>query len=78
LNELRVRTPEGVQFSFALASPIARFLAWTLDAAFVSVLSSAVGSCVALLGAVNFDIARAVSILCYFAISIGYGIAAEW
>jgi hypothetical protein len=33
---------------------------------------------VSLLGAVNFDIARAVSILCYFAISIGYGIAAEW
>ena len=78
MNELRVRTPEGVQFSFALASPIVRFLAWTVDAAFVSVLSSAVGACAGVIGVINFDVARAVTIICYFAISIGYGIAAEW
>lgn len=78
MNELRIRTPEGVEFAFALASPITRFLAWSVDAAVISVLSSATGTCLAVLGTLNFDFARAVTIICYFAISIGYGIVAEW
>jgi uncharacterized RDD family membrane protein YckC len=67
-----------VEFAFALASPITRFLAWSVDAAVISMLSSATGTCLGVLGAVNVDMARAVTIICYFAISIGYGIAAEW
>ena len=78
MNELKVKTPEGVLFSFALASPVTRFLAWSVDAAVVSLLSSATGTCLAILRVVNFDIARAITVICYFAISIGYGIVAEW
>lgn len=78
MNELRIKTPEGVLFSFPLASPIARFLAWTVDAGAIIVLSLAVSTCVNVLGAVNADFARALNILLYFAISIGYGIVTEW
>jgi len=78
LNEIRVRTPEGVLFSFALASPITRMLAWLVDAAVITAMCYAAGICLALFRVLNADLARAVTIISYFAISIGYGIAAEW
>ena len=78
MNKLTVRTPEGVLFSFTLASPISRFLAWMVDAAAIIALSSAVGTCVGILAVVSFDFARAVTIIAYFAISVGYGIVLEW
>jgi len=78
VNELRVRTPEGVLFSFALASPISRMLAWMIDACMIGVFSSALGICLSVLAAVSFDISRAVTVISYFAISIGYGIVLEW
>lgn len=78
MNELRVRTPEGVLFSFALASPISRMLAWMIDACMIGVFSSALGICLSVLAAVSFDISRAVTVISYFAISIGYGIVLEW
>jgi uncharacterized RDD family membrane protein YckC len=78
LNELRIKTPEGVLFSFPLASPIVRFLAWTVDAAVMGAISSVTGACLGLLGLINYDFAHAIIIISYFAISIGYGIATEW
>jgi uncharacterized RDD family membrane protein YckC len=73
-----VKTPEGVLFSFALASPISRFLAWSVDAAVISAISSIAGTLLAILSTVSADFAKGATILCYFAVSIGYGIAAEW
>lgn len=78
MSELRVRTPEGVVFSYALGSPVARFLAWAVDAVVITALSSLTGTCLAILAAVSFDFARAVTIIAYFVISIGYGIVTEW
>jgi uncharacterized RDD family membrane protein YckC len=78
VSKLTVRTPEGVLFSFALASPVSRFLAWSVDGAVIAAISSAVGICLNAMGAVNFDFARAISVIAYFVISIGYGIATEW
>ena len=78
MNELRIKTPEGVLFSFPLASPIVRFLAWTVDAAVMGALSTMTGACLGLLGWISYDIVRAITILAYFAISIGYGIITEW
>ncbi|HEX4083855.1 MAG TPA: RDD family protein [Chthoniobacteraceae bacterium] len=78
MKKLTVRTPEGVLFSFTLASPLSRFLAWIVDALAIVALSSAVGTCISILALVSFDFARAITILCYFAISIGYGIVLEW
>jgi uncharacterized RDD family membrane protein YckC len=78
VSELRVKTPEGVLFSFALASPISRFLAWSVDGAVVAATSSLIGVCVGVLGVVSLDFARAAGILGYFVLSIGYGIVTEW
>ena len=78
MNEVQVKTPEGVLFSFTLASPITRFLAWSIDASVVAVISSVVTTCVGILSAISFDVGRAVGILCYFAVSIGYGMVMEW
>jgi uncharacterized RDD family membrane protein YckC len=77
-NVLSIQTPEGISFSFTLAGPVVRFLAWSIDLACISVASLVLGALVNVVGLVSRDIASAVAVLIYFAISIGYGIAAEW
>jgi uncharacterized RDD family membrane protein YckC len=77
-GNLRVRTPEGIVFSFLLATPVTRSLAYAVDFACVSVICSMLGVVSALLGIFSLDISRAVSILIYFTVSIGYGMFTEW
>lgn len=78
MNEVRVKTPEGVLFSFSVASPITRFLAWSVDAGVISILSWMIGMCLRLLVFVNHDIGSAATVISYFVISVGYGIMLEW
>src|SRR2546423_11478031 len=78
IDRLQVRTPEGILFSFLLASPIARFLAFAVDLACIFAIVAAVRLFVALLGILSADVAMAVQTIAYFVISIGYGIATEW
>jgi uncharacterized RDD family membrane protein YckC len=75
---LQVRTPEGITFSFLLASPIARFLAWSIDVAVIGALQSIVGGLLRILGLLDIDLMRAFVILSYFVVSIGYGMLLEW
>src|SRR3954467_2376439 len=77
-NRLQVRTPEGILFSFVLASPVTRFLAVSIDIGCIIVLTSAARIVVGLLGILSSDVAAAAQVIAYFAVSIGYGIAAEW
>ena len=77
-NTLTIRTPEGIDFSLLLAGPVTRFLAWALDLATILALSGLVGSLLGILGALSRDFALGASILAYFLISVGYGIALEW
>lgn len=76
-NNLVIQTPEGVQFIHQLASPVARFIAVTVDTfaiwSFMSILSVAV----AMLGLVSQDLAIAFNVLLYFVVSIGYYILLE-
>ena len=60
---LTIRTPEGVRFSFLLASPISRFLAVLIDWIVVMTLSVIVQTVLNLLGLLLFDIANAVALL---------------
>jgi len=78
LRRLVIRTPEGVEFSLALAGPMTRFLAWAIDACALGAASSAIGKLLTLLVFINLDLAIAASTLSYFALSIGYGIGFEW
>ena len=75
---LTVLTPEGIKFSFHLAGPLTRFLAWAIDAAVIFASMSALAIPVKILGVISTDISRAISMLLFFAVSIGYRIFMEW
>jgi uncharacterized RDD family membrane protein YckC len=77
-NTLVIRTPEGITFSLLLAGPVTRFLAWVLDVGCLLVLAIGVGMMLGLLGSITPDLARALGVLAYFIIQIGYRIASEW
>jgi len=77
-TRLSIETPEGVVFSFELATPVTRALAWAVDAAAMAVASSMIGQVLLALKLLSGDWASAVSVIIYFAISIGYAILLEW
>src|ERR1043165_3874778 len=77
-NTLLIQTPEGIAFSLLLAGPGSRFLSWAVDLAFIGATSAAVGTVLGSLGLVSADLARAIMVLAYFVIQVGYGIALEW
>lgn len=78
IAELKIKTPEGIVFSFRLAGPVTRFLAWTVDLACIGVAASLIGTVLGLARIVSMDFSRAIVALSYFALSIGYGVATEW
>jgi len=78
MNTLTIRTPEGVVFSFVLAGPVVRFLAWQIDLACIFVVSSVTTWLALFLAFASPDIALALWLLSSFAISVGYSIALEW
>lgn len=75
---LSIQTPEGIVFSFPLAGPITRFLAWLVDLAAILAIVTFVDQVGRLIGLVSPDVGRAVTILAFFAVSLGYGIVFEW
>src|ERR1041385_4715774 len=77
-NQLLIQTPEGIVFSLLLAGPVTRFLAWAVDIACIGVLWIVLGSLLGFLGLISLDLARALIVLAYFVIQIGYGITMEW
>ena len=77
-RSLTIETPEGVEFSYELASPVTRALAWMVDAAAIAVLTRASGKLGETLAHLNEDWAAALAVILYFVISIGYGIVLEW
>ena len=77
-NTLTIRTPEGIEFSFLLAGPVTRFLAWSVDLMIILAVSKLLTVLVGVVGIVSRDLAVAATILGYFVVSIGYGIALEW
>jgi uncharacterized RDD family membrane protein YckC len=75
---LTIETPEGVVFSYVLATPVTRALAWTIDAFVAIVGTILVGKVLQTFGRLSADWVNALSVLAYLTISIGYGIALEW
>jgi uncharacterized RDD family membrane protein YckC len=74
----RVTTPEGVEFSFRLASPVLRAAALIVDWAVVTAAWSLLALVVSLLSVVSGDLAQGVMIVSYFVLSRGYDVFAEW
>jgi len=77
-SSLRIATPEGVVFSYRLAGPVVRGLAWAIDAAAIAVVSILVSRLALMAGFLGNDFANFLSAVLYFVISIGYGIVLEW
>ena len=77
-NALEIQTPEGVTFSLALAGPVSRCLAWMLDLCVVLMLGTLLTMGLALVGWLSPDLARAVLVLGWFLLQVGYGAAFEW
>jgi hypothetical protein len=75
VDMLRVRTAEGVNFSFPLASPVMRLAAWAIDKLAIGVAWTVVSALISLLGLFSEDLARGVIAVGYFVLSTGYGIA---
>ncbi len=76
--DLKVRTPEGVEFAFALAGPVTRFVAWVIDAMLVVALCQTAGTALIWLNYLDPLLAQSVVVIAYFTISLGYSIALEW
>jgi len=77
-NTLLIKTPEGIAFSMLLASPLTRFLAYVIDLACISAAVTVLSALLGFLNLISLDFARAVSVLVFFVVQIGYGIGAEW
>jgi uncharacterized RDD family membrane protein YckC len=77
-NTLIIRTPEGVTFSFAIASPMCRCLAWSVDCMCMMVCVQVLGWVCLQLSFISSDLYGTVITLSYFIISMGYGMAMEW
>ncbi|MBZ5626867.1 MAG: RDD family protein [Acidobacteriia bacterium] len=77
-NSLTIETPEGVVFSYELATPVSRALAWAVDFAVIMAASSAGASACQTANLLSPDWAKALGVALYFAISTGYGIVLEW
>ena len=78
-SELRIRTPEGIVFSYALAGPITRCLAWAVDFDRHPGAHGRRGfPGRGVFCPIDRDLVIALSVIEYFLISTGYSIAMEW
>ena len=75
---LKIRTPEGIAFSFALAGPVARCLAWAVDFFVILAILKIMVLLVTVIGFISLDFQVAAMMLGYFLVSVGYGIVLEW
>ena len=75
---LRIGTPEGVVFSYQLATPVSRCLAWAVDAAASAGMAYAATRLSATAGFLSADFSNFLGAILYFVISIGYSMLLEW
>jgi uncharacterized RDD family membrane protein YckC len=78
VNRVRVRTPEGVVFTFPLAGPVTRCMAWVLDSIAVATASSIVGSVLVWFALVSFDLTIAAMTVIFFVLRTGYTMVFEY
>ena len=77
-HQLTIRTPEGTEFSFELAGPFTRFLAWLLDLLVIVVVMKVLLIPTQILLPLSPNLILALNAIAYFVISVGYGMLLEW
>lgn len=78
VRRLRVTTPEGVEFSFRIASPVPRLGALMIDWALISAAWSLVTVIISPLNIVSADAAGGVMFVAYFVLSRGYDVVMDY
>ena len=77
-SDLRIRTPEGIVFSYALAGPVARCLACAIDICIVAAVQNVVSILMQRLWFVPNDLLAGFAVVSFFVISVGYSLICEW
>ncbi|HLK67836.1 MAG TPA: RDD family protein [Bryobacteraceae bacterium] len=77
-NALMIETPEGVVFSYELATPVTRALAWAVDAAVIGAVSTTAAKLAQAFSILSPDWAKGLGVILYFVISTGYAMVFEW
>lgn len=78
MNSLLIRTPEGIEFALPLAGPFSRMLALTIDLCVIAMLDSVLQKLLGPLGFFGEDLATAMHVVLYFALTLIYGAVSEW
>jgi uncharacterized RDD family membrane protein YckC len=78
IQQLWIKTPEGVAFGLPLASPLPRMVAWMLDGLVIFAATAALLKIIAILGLFSPDLGQALRILSWLMVSTGYGMVLEW
>lgn len=78
VRRLRVTTPEGVEFSFRIASPVLRLGALMIDWALISSTWSVLALILAPLKLISQDASKGVMIVMFFVISRGYDVVMDY
>lgn len=76
--ELFIETPEGVSFSYELATPVIRAFAWVLDATVLGAASYALTRFAGIFGVLGADWSAGIGVVSFFVFTIAYGIVCEW
>jgi uncharacterized RDD family membrane protein YckC len=77
-SALIIETPEGVTFSYELATPVIRAFAWVVDAVVLGGIAYAISQVTSMLRVASPDWAAGVGAISFFVLSIGYGMFCEW
>lgn len=75
---LKIRTPEGIAFSFSLAGPVVRCMAWAIDLVISIFLLRAMAMLAGVFGFLSADVMGAFMFIGYFLIFVLYGVILEW
>ena len=78
VNRVRVRTPEGVVFTFPLAGPVVRCIAWMIDSIAVSTATSIIGGVLVWFAWISIDLTIGLLTVLFFAVSTGYTMVFEY
>lgn len=77
-SELKILTPEGVEFSLPLAGPLTRCVAWAFDLVVIVALFQLISQVLMVLSLVSRDMSMALMVALQFVTLVGYGIFFEW
>jgi len=78
VNRVRVRTPEGVVFTFPLAGPVVRCMAWVIDSVAIATAITIVSLALVLFALISFDLTAAVLTVAFFVVGTGYNMVFEY